>query len=87
MDTSEEKIYKVNTIIDSGITGNFILPEIVSIFGIDIRIKAIFYKLLVINREAINANGGIVNIEIKELIMEMPGEYLEYIIMDMIPIG
>ena len=80
----KKKIYKVKTIIDSGITGNFILPDIIFIFEIDIRIKIVFYKLLVINRKAINTNKGIMDIKIKELIMEISGEYLEYIIIDII---
>ena len=84
VNTSKEKIYKINIIINSGITGNFILSEIVFIFGIDIRIKTIFYKLLVINRETINTNRGIIDIKTKELIIEISGEYLEYIIINII---
>ena len=55
--------------IDSGITRNFILSDIIFIFEIDIRVKIIFYKLLVINRETININREIINIEIKKLII------------------
>ena len=51
--------------IDLGATGNFILPDIISIFEIDTRIKTIFYKLLVINRKAININKGIIDIKIR----------------------
>ena len=53
--------------IDSGATGNFILLNIISIFEIDTRIKVIFYKLLVVNRETINNNGRIMNIKINKL--------------------
>ena len=67
----KKKIYKVKAIIDSGITGNFILPDIISIFEIDTRIKIISYKLLVINKKAINVNKGIMDIKIKELIIEI----------------
>ena len=81
---SKEKIYKINIIINLGVIRNFILLEIIFIFEIDIRIKMIFYKLLVINRKAINTNRGIIDIEIKELIMEISEEYLEYIIIDII---
>ena len=84
VDINKEKIYKTNIIINSGITRNFILLEIVFIFGIDTRIKVIFYKLLIINRETINTNRGIVNIKIKELIIEIFREYLKYIIIDII---
>ena len=86
-DQKNERICKVDTMIDIGATGNFILPDIIFIFGIDTRIKIIFYKLLVVNREAINTNGGIVNIKINELIIEIPGEYLEFITFDMVLIG
>jgi len=80
----KKKIYKVKTIIDLEATGNFILPDIISIFEIDTRIKTISYKLLVINKEAINANKGIIDIKIKELVIEISGEYLEYIIINII---
>jgi len=70
--------------IDSGVTGNFILPDIISIFEIDTRIKIISYKLLVINRETINTNKGIIDIKTKELVIEISGEYLEYIIINII---
>ena len=83
----KKKIYKVKTIIDSGATGNFILPDIVSIFEIDTRVKTVPYELLVVNGEAINANEGIVDVETKELVMEMPGGYLECITMDIVLIG
>ena len=87
MNIEKKKIYKVKAIIDSGATGNFISPDIVSIFEIDTRVKTVFYKLLVVNGEAINTNEGIVDIEIKELVMEMSGEYLECITMDVVLIG
>ena len=73
--------------IDSGITGNFILSDIIFIFEIDIKIKIVFYKLLVVNGKAINANKGIMDIEIKELVIEISRGYLEYIIIDIILIG
>ncbi len=56
-------------------------------FRIDTRVKVIPYELLVVNREAINSNRGIVDIKTKELIIEMPREYLERIIIDIILIG
>ncbi len=58
-----------------------------SIFGIDIKVKTLPYKLLVVNREAINANRGIININTKELIIEMPRGHLEHIIIDVVLIG
>ena len=87
MNIKKKKIYKIKVIIDLGITGNFILPDIISIFEIDTRIKIVLYKLLVINREAINTNKGIIDIKIKELVIEISGRYLEYIIIDIILIG
>ncbi len=56
-------------------------------FGINTRVKAIPYKLLVVNREAINSNRGIVDIKTKELIIEMPRGHLERIIIDVVLIG
>ena len=73
----KKKIYKINIIIDSRITRNFILFEIVFIFKINIKIKTLFYKLLIINKETINTNNRIINIEIKELILEILKEYLK----------
>ncbi len=58
-----------------------------SIFRIDTRVKAIPYKLLVVNREAINSNKGIINIKTKELIIEIPRGHLERIIIDIVLIG
>ena len=74
-----KRIYKVNTIIDIGATGNFILPDIISIFGIDTRIKIIFYKLLIVNKEVINNNKGIVNVKIKRLIIKIFKGHLKFI--------
>ncbi len=56
-------------------------------FRINIRVKVIPYKLLVVNREAINSNRGIIDIKTKELIIEMPRGYLERIIIDIVLIG
>ena len=67
----KKKIYKVKAMINSGTTGNFILPDIVFIFEIDTRIKIILYKLLIVNREAINNNGRIIDIKMNKLVMEM----------------
>jgi hypothetical protein len=83
----KKKIYKVKAMIDSGATGNFISPDVVSMFEIDTRVKTAPYELLVVNGEAINANEGIVDVETKELVMEMPGGHLERITMDVVPIG
>ncbi len=58
-----------------------------SIFRIDTKVKTLPYKLLVVNREAINANRGIIDINTKELIIEMPRGHLEHIIIDVILIG
>ncbi len=58
-----------------------------SIFRIDTKVKTSPYKLLVVNREAINANRGIIDINTKELIIEILGRYLEYTIIDMVLIG
>ncbi len=55
--------------------------------GIDTKVKTLPYKLLVVNREAINANRGIVNINTKELIIEMPRGHLERIMIDVVLIG
>ena len=83
----KKKIYKIKVIINLGVTRNFILPDIISIFEIDTRIKKVFYKLLIINRKAINTNKGIIDIKTKELVMEISREYLEYIIIDIVLIG
>ena len=84
MNLFKKKIYKIKTIINSETIRNFILLDIISIFKIDTRIKIILYELLVINKEAINANKGIIDIKIKELVIEISGEYLEYIIINII---
>ena len=84
MNIKKKKIYKINIIIDSRITRNFILFEIVFIFKINIKIKTLFYKLLIINKETINTNNRIININIKELIIEISEKYLEYIIINII---
>ena len=78
------KLYRINIIIDSGITRNFILLDIVLIYKLDIRIKVILYKLLIINRNLINTNNRIINIKIKKLILEISKEYLKYIRFDII---
>ena len=70
--------------INSGVTRNFILPDIISIFEIDTRIKVIPYELLIVNRKAINNNRGIIDIEINELVIEISRGYLEFIIFDII---
>jgi hypothetical protein len=62
-------------------------PDIVSIFEIDTRIKVILYELLVVNGEAINNNGEIMDIEMNKLVMEISGGYLEFIIFDIVLIG
>ncbi len=55
-----------------------------SIFGIDIKVKTSPYKLLVVNREAINTNRRIIDINTKELIIEIPRGHLEHIIRDIV---
>jgi len=52
-----------------------------------VRIKYYFYKLKIINREFINGKSGIIKTEIIKIILEISGEYLEYIIFNIIFIG
>jgi len=73
--------------INTGATGNFISPDIISIYEIDTRIKVIPYELLIVNRKAINNNRGVVNIKTNELVMEIPRGYLEFITFNIILIG
>jgi hypothetical protein len=56
----------------------------VFIFEIDIKVKITPYKLLIVNGEAINNNGGIVNIEINELIIKMFKGHLKFITFNII---
>jgi hypothetical protein len=65
--------------IDIRVTRNFILPDIVFMFGINIKVKTTPYKLLIVNGEAINNNGGIMDVEINELAIEMLKGHLEFI--------
>jgi hypothetical protein len=73
--------------IDIRATRNFILPDIVSMFGINTRVKTTPYKLLIVNKEAINNNGGIVDVEINELMIEMLKGHLEFITFNVVIIG
>ncbi len=83
----KKKVHEVKAIIDLGATRNFILLTIIFTFRINIRVKTAPYELLVLNREAINSNKGIVDIKTKELIIEMPRGHLERIMLDIVPIG
>jgi hypothetical protein len=49
------------------------------IFKINIKVKVIPYKLLIINKEVINDNERIINVKINELIMKMFKEHLKSI--------
>jgi len=51
----------------------------VFIFKINIKIKVILYKLLIINKETINNNKRIINIKINELIIKIFKGYLKFI--------
>jgi hypothetical protein len=53
-------------------------------FRINIKVKTIPYKLLIINKEAINNNKGIINVEINELIIKMLKGHLEFITFNII---
>ena len=54
------------------------------IFKINIKVKIIPYKLLIINKEVINNNRGIVNVKINELIIKMLKGHLEFITFNII---
>ena len=73
------KVYKINVIINLRAIRNFILLNIIFRFKIRIRVKIKPYELLIINKESINNNKGIINIKIKRLIIEMLKGYLEII--------
>jgi hypothetical protein len=45
-------------------------------FKINIKVKLIPYKLLIINKEAINNNKGVVNVKINEIIIKIFKEHL-----------
>jgi hypothetical protein len=64
--------------------GNFILQEIIIYLKLGIRIKYYFYKLKIINGKFIDEESRIIEIEIIKIILEIPGEYLEYIIFNII---
>ena len=81
---NKKKIYKVNIIINLRVIRNFILLKIIFIFKINIKVKTLFYKLLIINKEVINVNKRIVNINIKELIIKIFKGYLKCIIINII---
>ena len=69
----------MNVIIDLRVIRNFILLDIIFIFKIKIRVKIILYELLIVNKESINSNKGIVNVKIKGLIIEILKGYLKII--------
>ena len=48
-------------------------------FKINIKVKIIPYKLLIINKEAINDNGKVINVEINELIIKILERHLKFI--------
>jgi hypothetical protein len=48
-------------------------------FKINIKVKTMPYKLLIINEEAINDNEGIVNVKINELTIKILKGYLKFI--------
>jgi hypothetical protein len=56
-------------------------------FGINIKVKIIPYKLLIVNREVIDNNGGIVDVKTNELVIKMLKGHLEFITFDMVIIG
>jgi hypothetical protein len=63
---------------------NFILLNVMFMFKINIKVKITPYKLLIINGEVINNNGGIINVEINELIIKMLKGHLESITLNVI---
>jgi hypothetical protein len=54
------------------------------IFKINIKVKIIPYKLLIINKEVIINNKGIINIKINELIIKMFKGHLKFITFNII---
>jgi hypothetical protein len=73
--------------INTRVIRNFILLNIMFIFKINIKVKAIPYKLLIINKEIINNNGRIVDIKTNELTMKILEGHLEFITFNVIIIG
>jgi hypothetical protein len=65
--------------INTRVIKNFILLDIISMFRINIKVKTIPYKLLIVNGEAINNNGGIVDVKTNELIIKILKGHLEFI--------
>jgi hypothetical protein len=63
---------------------NFILLNIIFMFKINIKVKTMPYKLLIINKEAIDDNEGIMDVKINELTIEMLGGHLEFITFNMV---
>jgi hypothetical protein len=70
--------------INIRVTKNFISLNIVFIFKINIKVKTMPYKLLIVNGEAINNNGGIINIETNELTIKMFKGHLKFITFNVI---
>jgi hypothetical protein len=54
------------------------------IFKINIKVKIMPYKLLIINKEVINNNKRVINIEINELIIKILKEHLKFITFNII---
>ena len=74
----------MNIIINLRVIKNFILLNIMFIFKINIKVKITLYKLLIINKEVINNNKGIMDIKINELIIKMLKGHLKFIIFNII---
>ena len=53
-------------------------------FKINIKVKIILYKLLIINKEIINNNKGVINIKINELVIKIFKGHLEFITFNII---
>jgi hypothetical protein len=54
------------------------------IFKINIKVKIMPYKLLIINGKVINNNGGIINVKTNELTIKILKGHLEFITFNII---
>jgi hypothetical protein len=81
------KGHRVQAMIDSGATGNFISPNIVRMLYLGTMVKAQSYTLTVVNGETIDGSEGTIDVETHEVIFEMPGGHTEYTTFDVAPIG
>jgi hypothetical protein len=73
--------------LDSGATGNFISPRVVTNLNLGTKVKAEPYTLTVVNGEPIDGEEGMVEVATRKMFFEMPGGHIEQLAFDVTTIG